>query len=109
MIVLWPLKCVVVSYRLRSSKTGVSASHPFQDVSGLAPFAVHVDGEDSIVSEERFLPFGGAAVGAVCVGLEQLAQREPVGGFGGAELGVDGHIRAPIRSRLPVVFGEARR
>jgi hypothetical protein len=36
------------------------------------------------------LPFGVAAVGAVGVGVEELAQGETVGGFGWSELGVDG-------------------
>jgi hypothetical protein len=49
-----------------------------------------VDGEAGVVGEERLLPFGVAAVGAVRVRVEELAQSEPVGGLGRGELGMDG-------------------
>jgi hypothetical protein len=62
-----------------------------EDVGRLAAFAVHVDGEAGVLGEERLLPFGVAAVGAVGVGVEQLTQGEPVGGFGWRKLGVYGH------------------
>ena len=39
----------------------------------------------------RLLTLGVAAVGAVCVRVEQLAQREAVGGFSWSEFGMDGH------------------
>jgi hypothetical protein len=51
---------------------------PVQDVTRLAAVAVHVDGEDGVVGEERLLPFGVAAVGAVGVCVEELAQGEAV-------------------------------
>src|SRR3954453_937147 len=52
-----------------------------QDVGRLAAVAVHVDGEDGVFREERLLPFGVAAVGAVGICVEQFAQGETVGGF----------------------------
>jgi hypothetical protein len=54
---------------------------PVQDVRRLAAFAVHVDDEEGVVGEKRLLPFGVAAVCAVGIRVEELAQGEPVGGF----------------------------
>jgi hypothetical protein len=48
---------------------------PVKDVGRLAASAIHVDGEDSVIGEERLLPFGVAAVGAMSVGVEEFAQR----------------------------------
>ena len=66
----------------------------FEHVCRLAAFAVHVDREARVDREERLLALGVAPVGAVGVGVEQLAHREPVGGLGRSELGVDGHVLA---------------
>src|SRR4051812_13355675 len=60
---------------------GLERFASLQYVGRLTPVAVHVDGEAGVVGEERFLSFGVAAVGAVGVRVEQLAQREAVGGF----------------------------
>jgi hypothetical protein len=53
--------------------------------------AIHVDGKDGVIGEKGLLPFGVAAVGAVRVGVEELAQGEPVGGLGRADLCMDRH------------------
>jgi hypothetical protein len=45
-----------------------------EDVGRLGAFAVHVNGEDRVSGEERLLPFGVAAIGAVGVSVEELAQ-----------------------------------
>ena len=47
--------------------------------------------------EERLLPFGVAAVGAVRVRVEELTQGEPIGGFGRSELGMVGDRRKLLR------------
>ena len=70
--VLCPLKCVVASYRFRSANTGV-ALLALQHVGGFGAFAVHVDGEAGVDGEERLLSFGVSAIGAMRVGVEQLA------------------------------------
>jgi hypothetical protein len=75
--------------RAVSSRAGLAGAS-LQDVRWLAGFAVHVDGEASVVGEEGLLALSVAAVGAVCVCVEELAQGEPVGGFSRTELGVIG-------------------
>src|SRR4051794_3627878 len=45
-----------------------------QDVARLAAFPIHVDGEAGVLGEERLLSFGVAAVGAVRVRIEELAE-----------------------------------
>jgi hypothetical protein len=64
---------------------------PMQDVTRLAAVAVHVDGEDGVVGEERFVTCGVAAVGAVGVRVEELAQGESVCGFGRSNFSVHSH------------------
>jgi hypothetical protein len=64
---------------------------PMKHVGRLAAFALHVDGEDGVVGEERLLPFGVTTVGAVRVRVEELPQGKPVGGLGGTEFCVSGH------------------
>jgi hypothetical protein len=52
-----------------------------------------VDGEAGVVREERLLALGVAAVRAVGVRVEELAQGKAVGGFSRREFGMDGHQR----------------
>jgi hypothetical protein len=63
-----------------------------------AALAVHVNREARVGGEERLLPFGVAAVGAVRVRVEELPQGEPIGGFGRSELGMDGDRRTSSES-----------
>src|SRR5689334_7509976 len=65
----------------------------FQDVGRVGAGAAHVDGEASAGGEQGLLPLGIAPVGAVSVGVEQLADGETVRGLGGTDLGVNGHGR----------------
>src|SRR5262245_20528692 len=51
---------------------------PFEHVGRLASLTFYVDGEAGVGREEGLLPLGVAAVGAVRVGVEELAQGEPV-------------------------------
>jgi hypothetical protein len=67
-----------------------------QDVRRLIGLAVHVDGEDRVVGEQRFLSVGVAPVGAVRVGVEQLADRQAIGGLGRCEFSVGSH-RSSLR------------
>jgi hypothetical protein len=69
---------------------GCEGFSPVQDVGRLATFTVHVNGGAGVVGEERLLAIGVAAVGAVRVRIEELAQCEPVRGPSRRELGVDG-------------------
>jgi Methyladenine glycosylase len=64
----------------------------------LAVVVCGVDGEAGVVGEERLLALGVAAVGAVRVRVEELAQGEPVGGFSRAEFGVVGDGQKILRS-----------
>ena len=57
--------------------------------------AVHVDGKAGVGCEERHLSLSVAAVGAVRVGVEQLADREAVGSLGRGELGAGGVGHSP--------------
>jgi hypothetical protein len=68
---------------------------PFEHVGRLGTLAVHVDGKAGVDGEQRLLRFSVATVGAVGVGVEELADGETVGGLGRRELGVDGHERKP--------------
>jgi hypothetical protein len=65
----------------------------FEDVGRVRVRAAHVDGEASIGREQGLLPLGVAPVGAVSVGIEQLADGKAVRGFGGTDLGVNSHER----------------
>src|SRR5579864_802405 len=65
----------------------------FEDVGRLGVRAAHVDGEASVGREQGLLPLGIASVGAVSVGIEQLADGETVRGLGGIDLGVNSHER----------------
>jgi hypothetical protein len=69
---------------------------PLQDVRRLVALPVHVDGEDRVVGEQRFLPLGVAPVGAMRVGVEQLADRQAIGGLGRREVSVGSH-RSSLR------------
>ena len=77
---------------------GCEGFSSLQDVGRLGAFAVHVDGEAGVVGEERLLPFGVAAVGAVRVRVEELPQGEPICGFGRSELGMGGDRRTSSES-----------
>jgi hypothetical protein len=62
-----------------------------EHVGGLTAFAIHVDREAGVRSEQGHLPVGVTAVGTVGVVVEQLADGEPVSR---CELGVDSHGRS---------------
>ncbi len=64
---------------------------PVQDVRRFAALALHVDGEDRVLREERPLPFGVPPVGAVCVRVEELSESEAVRGFSRSQFGVLSH------------------
>jgi hypothetical protein len=50
-------------------------------VRGVGALAVHVDNEMRVLGEERLLPVRVATVRAVSVCVDQLTDREPVGGL----------------------------
>ena len=50
---------------------------------GLGIFGVHVHHEMGIGGKESHLPLRITAVGTVRVGLDEFADREPIGGFFG--------------------------
>ena len=73
----------------------------FEHVGRLAAFAVHVDGEAGVGGEERLLTFGVAAVGAVGVGVEQLANRRRSAASAGVSrcgLAIDGSFWRTVGS-----------
>ena len=59
-----------------------------QIVGRVGALAVHVDDEVGVVGEERLLPLGVTRVGAERVGVDELADRQPVRGLGRAHASV---------------------
>src|SRR6266849_58020 len=60
-------------------------------VGRLTFLTLHIDGEARIDGEERLLACSVATVGAMGVRIEQLPNRETVGGLDGREYGVNVH------------------
>jgi hypothetical protein len=52
-----------------------------QIVGGVGALAGHVDDEVGVVGEERLLPLGVTSISAERVGVDELADREPVRGL----------------------------
>ena len=73
----------------------------FEHVGRPAALPLHVNGEAGVGGEERLLTLGVASIGAVGVGVEQLANCESVGGLQRREFGaktMDDTPRSRIRS-----------
>jgi hypothetical protein len=54
-----------------------------QIVGGVGPLAGHVDDEVRVFGEERLLPLGVTTIGAEGIGVDELADRQPVRGLFG--------------------------
>ena len=61
-------------------------------LAGLGTLPVHVDDEVGVLREQRLLSFGVAAIGAMGVGVDELADREPVRLLTRRYLGVNHHV-----------------
>jgi hypothetical protein len=63
-------------------------------------FAVHIHHEVGVRGEERHLTFRIATIRAVRIGLDELADRETIGGFGGGDGDVLAHGRVSLFDRF---------
>src|ERR1700730_11907053 len=61
---------------------------------------VHMHHEVGVRGKERHLAFRIAAIGAMRVGLDELPDREAIGGFGRGEGSVFTHMRSAYDSRM---------
>jgi hypothetical protein len=92
---------MVAVYLFRSANTGASCSRERSSCDGLGILCVHVDHEVRICGEKGHLTFRIATISAVCIGLDELPDREAVRGFARGDRDVLAHKLVSLFDSFP--------
>src|SRR6266404_4261331 len=91
-MVLCPTKCVVASHLFKSANTGASASRECSSCEGVGPLAFIYTTKWVSAVKRDIWTFRIATIRAVRIGLDELSNREAIGGFGGRDGDVLAHL-----------------